>query len=147
MTGNPGPMPASAGSDTVDGLDRLEATQMPDRRLSRKQRLTSNRHFQEAYSQGCRWHGKFMVLWRREGDGANLRLGVVASKKVGNAVARSRAKRLLREVYRLNRHKFVGSCDVVLVARRDIMKMDFQALTDDLVALAREASLMGVPES
>ena len=58
-----------------------------------------------------------MVFWRRRGAGAALRLGVVASRKVGGAVQRARAKRRLRSAYRLNRHRFRGDCDVVLIAR------------------------------
>ena len=61
-----------------------------------------------------------MVFWVRSGADTNLRLGVVASKKVGAAVARNRARRRLREAYRQYRYQLSGSCDVVLVARRSI---------------------------
>ena len=63
-----------------------------------------------------------MVLWSRSGEGADRCLGVVASKKVGNSVARSRAKRRLREWFRQNRYRITGSEDVILVARYRILK-------------------------
>ena len=44
-----------------------------------------------------------MVLFLRAAPDASLRLGVVASKKVGNAVERARAKRRLREAFRRHR--------------------------------------------
>jgi len=77
--------------------------------------------FQEAFSQGRKHAGKTMVLWSRSGEEANCRLGVVASRKVGNSVARSQAKRHLRELFRLNRHRILGDQDVILVARYAIL--------------------------
>jgi ribonuclease P protein component len=85
-----------------------------------------------------------MVLWLREGDGASLRLGVVASRKVGGAVQRAQAKRLMREAYRRNRHRFSGSFDVVLVARRGILKTRWDDIVNELLELGRKAGLGAV---
>ena len=83
-----------------------------------------------------------MVLWHRTGEDADLRLGVVASKRTfRRAVDRNRAKRLLREVFRLNRHRFTGAVDVVLVARARIGEPAFVVLADELVRLAGQAGL------
>lgn len=83
-----------------------------------------------------------MVMWLRSGPGASLRLGVVASKVIGNAVCRARAKRRLREAWRLNRHRFQGEVDVVLVARRSILLAKWADVTDDLIRLAGKAGLL-----
>lgn len=58
------------------------------------------------------------------------RLGVIASRRVGNAVQRNRAKRRLREVFRLNQDRLPGSCDVVLVARRSTNSAPFRNLEE-----------------
>ena len=45
------------------------------------------------------------------------RLGISVHKKTGNAVRRNRIKRLIRELFRLNRGLFPPSCDIVFTVR------------------------------
>lgn len=115
----------------------------PDQRLGRKRRLVRAVAFQDTYSQGRRWIGTFMVLWLRSADDADLRVGVVASRKVGGAVQRNRARRRLKELYRRNRHRLSGKYDVVLVARRDLVKARWDELVEEFVELAGQAGLLG----
>jgi ribonuclease P protein component len=68
-------------------------------------------------------------------DAAEVRLTVVASKRVGNAVQRNRAKRMLREAARAV-HWTPGH-DVVLVARTSTVTAPLEALTADVVRLGR----------
>jgi ribonuclease P protein component len=51
------------------------------------------------------------------GDGAGPRLGVVVTKKVGNAVARNRIKRVCRECFRLWPDLVPSGIDLVVIAR------------------------------
>ncbi len=119
----------------------------PDERLGRDRRLTRSGLFKETYDQGRRWVGRCMVLWIRSGEGASLRLGVVTSRKVGNAVQRARARRLLREAYRRNRYRFSGEHDVVLVARAGILQAPWMDLVAELLELARRAGLVKSDDS
>lgn len=112
-------------------------------RLRRHQRLTRSALFEEAYASGLRWVGRHMVLCLRAGEGAALRLGVVAGRKVGRAVARSRAKRRLREVFRRNRARLTGPYDVVLVARKSLVEAPWPQVVEDFLKLARRAGLFG----
>lgn len=114
----------------------------PDVRLRRWQRLTSPAEFEETYAQGKSGAARTLVMWLRHGPGASLRLGVVASRVVGNAVQRNRAKRRLREVWRLNRHRFRGDLDVILVARRSILKASWDDVNGDLLRLAKRAGIL-----
>lgn len=85
-----------------------------------------------------------MVLWVRHAEDGALRLGVVASRRVGKAVQRARAKRRLREAYRRNRHRFNGTCDVILVARSAILSADWLGVERELLALAERARLVSM---
>ena len=61
----------------------------------------------------------FIVLRRDRKDGGPTRLGITVTRKVGGAVRRNRIKRLAREWFR-NRSREFGSCDLVLIAKRDL---------------------------
>lgn len=113
----------------------------PDQGLGRHQRLTRSALFKEAYDQGQKWVGRYLILFLRSGEGASLRLGVVTGRKVGAAVSRSRARRRLREAFRRNRAELEGPFDVVLVARQAILRAKWADLVDELMTLARRAGI------
>lgn len=80
-----------------------------------------------------------LLLQAAEGVPALLRVGFTASRKVGNAVARNRARRRLKEIARdlLPQHALPGH-DFVLVARQATPAREFGALKQDLeMALKR----------
>ena len=86
--------------------------------------LKKKSDFREVYDGGLKSVGRHVVAFALYPDtsGAHLDteevlVGVVASKKVGNAVRRARAKRVLRAAFRDLRSSFPGGTRVVLVAR------------------------------
>lgn len=86
--------------------------------------------------------GCLIANWLRLPVAAPSRLGVVVSKKVGNAVVRSRAKRLLRESYRQHQLELTQPVDLVLVARQSITEKDFAGVERDLIVTLRQAGLL-----
>lgn len=111
--------------------------------LRQHQRLRSTALFQETYGQGKSWRGRLMVLFLRQGEGASLRIGVVASRAtVGIAVDRNRARRRLKEAYRRQRIQFSPEFDVVLIARRALLAAPWDAVVSELIYLAKKSGLM-----
>lgn len=78
---------------------------------------------------------------RKDGEADGIRVGFTCSKKVGNAIARNRAKRRLREIARLVLPtEGQGGVDYVLIGRRDkTAARDFDALKADLSDALKQA--------
>ncbi len=70
-----------------------------------------------------------MTLFVVPNGGTGSRLGVAATRKLGSAVERNRAKRLARELFRAR--KLTVALDVVIVPRRDMLDAPFASLESD----------------
>jgi len=102
----------------------------------RSRRIRQRREFVELYERGSRRRGRFMTVFVRFTAGPASRLGVAASKRFGPAVARNRAKRRARELFRLA--SLPRACDVVIVPRREILAAAFSSLQEDFARLVLE---------
>lgn len=117
-------------------------------RLPRSRRLQANRHFREAYAQERSAHGRCMVVFLRAAPDAASRVGVVASKRVGGSPDRARAKRRLRELFRLHYPQPPATPDdVVLVARRPILDAPWPAIVAEFSRLLRRAAAVPPPSA
>jgi ribonuclease P protein component len=81
--------------------------------------------------------GKRVVLFLAPGPGD---WAVVATKRVGGAVERNRAKRILREAWRQVSPQVTGDFDAVLVAREAIRGATTQDLVSEMTDMLREAT-------
>jgi ribonuclease P protein component len=112
-------------------------------RLSRSSRLAQNRDFARVRQNGQRLVlGCLIANWNPLPEGAAPKLGVVTSKKIGGAVQRNRARRLLRESFRLHQHEFSQPVELVLVARNSIAGKTFAGVEKDFLAALKRASLL-----
>ena len=82
-----------------------------------------------------------VVYCRRSRLGFN-RLGVTVSTKLGGAVTRNRARRRLREVFRLAQPEMKQGWDIVLVARTRAVEGPWRKLTGDFQRACRELGLL-----
>lgn len=117
----------------------------PQRRLKfiRAMRIKQGRDFTRVRQNGQRIvNGCLIANWLRLPAGSAPRLGVVTSGKIGNAVARSRARRLLRETFRTHQHDLAQPVDLVLVARNSIVNKNFSGVEKDFLETLRRAGLL-----
>ena len=109
-------------------------------RLRREQRIRQSRDFLRAKISGQRLAvGCLALNWM---DAASTRLGVITSRKIGPAVVRTRARRLLREAFRLHQHQIARPADLVLVARLSIAGKAFADVERDYLTALRRAKLL-----
>jgi ribonuclease P protein component len=95
-------------------------------------RLLNRRDFVNINRSGKRLHTRhFTVILKQNGLGIT-RLGVSVSKKTGNAVKRNRVKRLIRELFRLNKTRFPQGYDIVIAAKKDASYLDLRKIKEDL---------------
>ena len=85
--------------------------------------------------------GCVVVNWQRLASGAQTRLGVIVGGKIGNAMVRSRARRLLRETFRVHQHDLAEPVDLVVVARSSIVRKKFSDVENDFLTVLRKADL------
>ena len=87
--------------------------------LSRSECVRRHLDYQRIYDRGAKVHGKFFTLFTLANTYQYGRLGIAATRKLGGAVVRNRAKRLIREVFR--RNKIAPGMDVVVIPRRGML--------------------------
>jgi len=82
-------------------------------------RLKTRRHFRRVYGRGRRASGRWLTVIGVPGrSDVEVRVGLSVSKAHGGAVRRNKIKRLLREAFRLERHRFPRGLDLVLIPRQ-----------------------------
>ncbi len=106
-------------------------------------RLTRGDDFQRVREQGRRWRGKYCVLNAALANTPQTRIGYIASKSLGNAVQRNRARRLLREAARHLTDEIPQGWDIVLIAQTSIIKEHarMQHVRDELLWLLNKATI------
>jgi len=91
--------------------------------LSKPHRLRTTAEYDKVYKHGRKRDTRFFRIYLRDNVKANPatqinalpRFGIVASKKVGNAVTRNRAKRMMREIVRVHLPHFEPNFEAVIV--------------------------------
>lgn len=91
--------------------------------------LTRNKDFLTLYQRGKTIVSPHVVLYVRKNRLGYNRLGITAGKKVGNAVQRNRAKRVIRAAYRDALPQLPQGIDLVIVARAAICEIRSTELT------------------
>ena len=127
---------ASASLSPTKGKPDRPKTGVSGQKLTAAQRIRCRPEFERVYKEGARVHGRLMTLFVLR-SGRPSRLGVAATRKIGSAVHRNRAKRLAREVFR--RTPSAAGLDVVIVPRREMLDAPFERIEADYLATLERA--------
>jgi len=132
LSGTDGDKERSRGDKTAPG----EGPQAPDCQallnfdFPKEARLAKRAEFLRVYDKGKRIEGRYFTVFLMPNDGGMQRVGITATKKaIGKAHDRNRAKRLLRESFRLSKAELNAvetKYDWVLNARRSILKVKLE---------------------
>ena len=98
--------------------------------------LKKNYDFQYVYRNGKSYANKYLVMYVLKNNTQRNRLGISASKKVGNSVVRHRFARLVRESYRLHENIFNSGLDIVVVARKSAASVGYHEIESALLHLS-----------
>lgn len=90
--------------------------------------LNDNKVFLTLYKKGRFSASKYIVIYVKPNGKCFNRLGITAGKKIGNAVCRNRAKRLIRQAYREAEINLPIGIDIVIVARASLCSVKYQEL-------------------
>ena len=128
-------------NSTGPGVPPAPGGTKPDFSLPRGHRMLPA-CYRDTFARGRSFPGRYLVLWLREAPDADRRVGVVTSRNtLRMAVTRNRARRLLRETFRLQRAHLRPGVDVLLLARGRIEHAKRQEVDADFRAICCKAGI------
>jgi ribonuclease P protein component len=98
-------------------------------RFERAERVRRRPDYQRIYDSGVKVHSAYFTLFALPNASPLGRLGIAATRKLGGAVVRNKAKRLIREVFR--RNKIAPGFDIVIVPKRDLVDASLATLENE----------------
>jgi len=112
-------------------------------RFPKSARLTRDSEFQKMRREGQSFHGRFIVLSVLKNlPSAEVRVGLITSRRVGGAVVRNRVRRRLREIVRTARPHIVAGTWLTVVARQAAARATLQLLAAEWQQLAQRSFIL-----
>lgn len=110
---------------------------MPDQSYRPHERLRTKAEYERVLTRKCSARGKYIIVYGCENEVGHPRLGRIVGKRWGNAVARNRYRRWLREAFRLTKATLPAIDIVVMIAQK--IGINYAAIETELAPLARQA--------
>lgn len=104
--------------------------------------IKENRDFRRIYRKGKCYVSPSIVIYVEKNKNNNLRYGITTGKKVGNAVKRSRARRIIRASFRSISENVKKGYDFIFVARTKTPFLKSTDIEKDMLRLFKKADLL-----
>lgn len=123
------------------GLYNLKVRNLRNFCLPKEARLLKRGQFLTLSKQGKKVYTDCFIAIVLKGTAQTNRIGITISKKVGNAVARNRIKRIIREYFRHNKHNISGPEDINIIARKGLTTLSNRQIIEKLDKLFSKIAL------
>ncbi|MFA6807587.1 MAG: ribonuclease P protein component [Eubacteriales bacterium] len=107
--------------------------------IQNQYRMKKNSEFKKVFSSGKSFASKYVIVYISRGK---TKFGFIASKKIGNAVKRNRAKRLMREALRLNYGKIKDGYQIIIIARANINGVCLCDVENSILYVMKKACIL-----
>jgi ribonuclease P protein component len=114
-------------------------------RFPASRRIRRRPEFQRVYDAGQRLRLRLMTVMVLPNEGGESRLGIAATRKLGGAVVRNRARRVVREVFR--RADVPAGLDIVVIPRTELLEAEYPTVESEFRYALRRASRQPSPRS
>lgn len=108
--------------------------------MKKSYRVKRERDFNDIFTKGNNAANRKFVVYHLAGEQEHFRVGISVSKKLGNAVTRTRIKRRLRHVL-IECQQYLVSEDFVIIARKGVEELSYQEIKKNLIHVLKLAKL------
>jgi ribonuclease P protein component len=109
--------------------------------FSKADRILKRDDFKRVYEGGRKVHTRYFTAFILPNSGDGPRLGITATRKIGNAVERNRGRRLLREAFRKNKWLVPRGVDIVINVKRPLVEAGLSDIEGDFINLLERLSV------
>lgn len=112
--------------------------------LKREYRLRKKYMFNYCYKVGKIVHGKSALIYYTPSKNKNVKIGISVSKKLGTAVKRNRARRVIREAITPFLERINQNYNIIIVARENLLTYTFKEISHDISVMLKKAEILNV---